>query len=509
MIALAIHSGHAVAQPDIYVDADATGNNDGSSWADAYTDFQSALDDATNQGHLESLEVWVAEGTYRGGFGTTLYGSAVYVYGGFDGTETSLANRAGLFSTTILSGDTGIIDDRDDNEDIVLSIGSYEYTGTFVLDGFVVEDADNYETGTIGGGINLQWGLLTVRNCHIRDNYSQGSGAGISVAITNQYIPTQLYVSNSVFENNVANVSGGGIYTTKDARVYNCEFIGNYASDAVASPRDPSQTVTAGPDLSHMTNPTGDGGAIAFKTSSFVRIVNCLFNDNVAGENGGAIYGWQQAPVIPQGPRADITSCTIVNSSVSSAAGDGIAVWMKGGSRISNSILWDNDGTNDPIYIDGTPLSDAVTYSNIENGFTGTGNIDSDPYFYDAANDDFRFGPGSPSYNAGNNSVIQADFFDYDNDTNQTENVPIDLGFEILGDRIFLSRVIDSTIDQGAYEACPGDSNMNREVEQGDQAAWISAYYADNYGIADVNNDEMLTPTDFSSWVGAQSISCD
>ena len=51
-----------VATGQIYVDSDATGANDGSSWADAYVYLQDALTDANSA--AKPVEIRVAQGTY-------------------------------------------------------------------------------------------------------------------------------------------------------------------------------------------------------------------------------------------------------------------------------------------------------------------------------------------------------------------------------------------------------------------------------------------------------------
>ena len=97
--------GCALAQSSVvYVDVDAVGANDGSSWADAYVDLQDALASAG------SGQVWVAEGTYLPGpaglqSSTFALKSGVAVYGGFDGTETQLAQRDPDLHPVVLSGD--------------------------------------------------------------------------------------------------------------------------------------------------------------------------------------------------------------------------------------------------------------------------------------------------------------------------------------------------------------------------------------------------------------------
>jgi len=110
----------APTHAQIYVDRDASGAGDGSSWANAYTNLQTAIDNATG-----SDRIWIAEGTYkptreRPGkvfFDALSYRKKAFVipsekdglklYGGFDGTETALAQRDPTAHRVVLSGDIG------------------------------------------------------------------------------------------------------------------------------------------------------------------------------------------------------------------------------------------------------------------------------------------------------------------------------------------------------------------------------------------------------------------
>jgi parallel beta-helix repeat protein len=135
-------------------------------------------------------------------------------------------------------------------------------------------------------------------------------------------------------------------------------------------------------------NADNKGGGIYCENAS-PKFVNCIFHNNTA-ENGHALYLYRSS--------AEIINCTITKNGY--PVGEGIVIYDAISSPvILNSILWNN---GDEIILQNNATV-TVEYSNIEGGFAGTGNIQSDPLFIDTDQNDFHLLPASPCLNAATN----------------------------------------------------------------------------------------------------------
>jgi hypothetical protein len=145
----------------VFVDRDATGAGDGSSWANAFTTPQAALAHAAS--HPEVAEVWVAEGAYSGPFSLV---DSLALYGGFEGTETSVEQRDPLAHTTSLSGGTHVV--------------SVQNVEGFLLDGFQITGGNAGSAD--GGGLLITNSEGEIAQCAIVNNRAD-EGAGYTCKI--------------------------------------------------------------------------------------------------------------------------------------------------------------------------------------------------------------------------------------------------------------------------------------------------------------------------------------
>lgn len=283
----------------LYVNSAATGANDGTSWADAFT----LLDDAlASKGDNCGGEIWVAAGTYTpqlpGGRDSTFsLPNGVAVYGGFAGNETDLAQRDIAANPTILSGDiaandTGPFSKYQDNAFHVVYIANA--TSDTILDGFTIQggncDSTSDPVDSLGGGLYIDTGTPQIRNCVFQYNAgTSGSAIGCGpYAAAGAAVPS---IYNCTLSSNNSN-SAAALYcrSAAGANIDGCRFEGNSASTAGAIFHEP------GPGSLDIRNTVftanfaaGQGGAI-LTTGCFVSLDSCQFvNNQAAASDGGAI----------------------------------------------------------------------------------------------------------------------------------------------------------------------------------------------------------------------------
>jgi hypothetical protein len=274
--------GKTAAQPVTwFVDDDAVGANDGSSWADAFTGLQDALDAA-----MPGDAIWVAAGTYlpsRTYDGSDqprnvsfLLESGVGVYGGFAGFEAAFAERSLDPALTVLTGDIGVFgDDTDNAYHVVYADG---VTGA-VLDGVTVTGGRAMGGGWangIGGGLYVRDSLMTVSNCVFGGNKAIYYGGGLYARDSTLAVADCRFVRNHAGTNNYdqSTVSrGAGMYSEgryaggiESTVVTGCTFLENETWSRVYTQPHPAYT----------------GGAGIYNMDCGLTVDRCLFERNVA-----------------------------------------------------------------------------------------------------------------------------------------------------------------------------------------------------------------------------------
>ncbi|MEP0547299.1 MAG: right-handed parallel beta-helix repeat-containing protein [Rhodothermales bacterium] len=504
---LAVAGGPAaVAQPIgsvLFVDADATGTADGSSWADAFPDLQQALAVAA-----AGDEVWVAEGTYLPAEGGVVDRDASFVlvsgtalYGGFDGTEGARDERDPEVNVTILSGDLGVPDDLSDNAyHVVVASGVDEST---VLDGFTVTggNGNGASPRNRGGGIYAENSSLVVRDCRIIENrvvQTDGEGGGGGAFFGSGGTPRFERVA---FERNDGALGGGlWLFEGVDAVVVDAAFVENTADSGGGINSNQSTLTVVGTSFVRNVADRGGGGISVLIGST--HLLNAGFYGNVA-EPGGAFGLSLGAGVNSSGPLT-ATNVTFVGNMAEKAAGlsaggndgylltnvtfaanealvEGGAVRISSGSDLllRNSVLW---GNGDEIAeVAGTStLRHVLVAGGCPPEATCEALLDADPRFvrvpdpgpdgaWGTADDDYgdlRLRDDSPAIDFGLTSFLPSDAFDLDGDGNTAEPLPLDLAGE--------ARVVGASVDLGAYER-PAPVAAESELA-GPDAVTLGAY---------------------------------
>ncbi|HPC35159.1 MAG TPA: choice-of-anchor Q domain-containing protein [Candidatus Marinimicrobia bacterium] len=290
------------SQTIVYVDSSASGNNDGTSWTNAFNSLQSALDSV-----ILGNQIWVAKGTYFPSFGYDLCDNSgdstryyhfrminsVAIFGGFTGGENSIDDRIdygiGGNNETILSGDIGINGDISDNcYHIFYHPTALSLDSTAVLNGFTIKD------GNADGGTSFF-----------------NSGGGVCNFSSSPSIINCTFVSNS------ARFGGGIMNYDSSPKLIMCTFTRNSAISG--------------------------GGGMYNNESSSPALINCVIKSNSAGNGGGIFNAFNSSP--------SLINCTICANSASNYGG---GMYNSGLPLLRNCIIWGNNAKieGDEIAID-------------------------------------------------------------------------------------------------------------------------------------------------------------
>ena len=341
----------------IYVDDNASGANDGSSWADAYNFLQDALADAD-----DGDEIRVAQGTYKPdqGLGITSGDreatfqliNGVTLKGGYAGNSQPDPNARDIqLYETILSGDLASDDglDFDNNgENSYHVVTGSDTNETAMLDGCVVTAGNAngpYANGIYysdGGGMYNDNGNPTLNNCTFSENLASWHGGG---GMYNNHANPSL--TNCTFSRNEAYTgSGGGLYNSASNPILtNCMFRSNFG---------------------------WNGGGGMCNDCSSPTLTNCTFRRNWVEFNGGGMSNYDSTP--------KLTNCTFTAND--SSDGDGAGMFNDSSSPLltkctfsSNLSFWYGAGIHNCH--ESSPILTNCTFSG-NLGWIGGGMLNSD-----------------------------------------------------------------------------------------------------------------------------------
>ncbi|MHC4157646.1 MAG: LamG-like jellyroll fold domain-containing protein [Planctomycetota bacterium] len=415
--------------------------------------------------------------TIQAAIDAAFYGDTVIVA---DGTYTGEGNRDIDFlgkSITVRSGsgpEDCIIDCQHSGRGFYFRRGE---DANSVLDGFTITRGYIYGSWRVGvgGAIRCRYSSSpTIKNCIFTDNSAGWDGGAIDNRSNSS--PT---ITNCIFTKNSAIGNDGGAINNEDGSnptITNCTFSGNRAYDWGGAIRN-----------LHGCNPT---------------IINCAFSGNSSDDGGAMFYFNGCYPVI--------TNCTLAGNLARN--GNALATdtkWLRNKIQMTNCIL--ADGGSEIYKFDNSTIT--ITYSNVQGGYPGSGNIDADPCFVEPgcwvdvndpniivepndpnavwAEGDYHLLRTSPCVDAASNVKV---FTDIEGNARPFDFLGVDNNGEL------------PEFDMGAYELVPVEAKMQLTPQMlncSGKVKWVKAHITLPEGFypedVDINEPAVAYPMEAES----------
>jgi hypothetical protein len=258
----------------IFVDADAVGANNGSSWTNAYTLLQDAIQELNDPKFGGDGEIWVAEGTYKPSTtnnpaSSFLPGNGIHLFGGFigngpGGNEVERSLRDWQAHPTVLSGELGTPGSAGNSRHVVLYSGPF--TTDTVLDGFRITDGVAQSAGGPGGGIAiLNDASPTIRNCVIANNTSTDGTGGAGIFLGGTDVGDAQIIQCAIVGNggSVTGPGAGILVDAEGADIAHCVVAGNVGASSGNAAGVHFTTATSTPSLRNSILFSNVGGIVS------------------------------------------------------------------------------------------------------------------------------------------------------------------------------------------------------------------------------------------------------
>jgi hypothetical protein len=379
---------------------------------------------------------------------------------------------------------------------------------------------------TNGGGLHLWNCDLDLEKSEFKKNNVTSESGAIQFNLADTLVfgrPYNIRITESQFIENNADFRSGGVKIEQNDTVISfadiiidkCSFVKNHAErvagilivgmfeDFLLSNSKFSNNIT------NLWN-----GCASFALGCAGTIVNCDFTDNQA------ILGNPGASGVSNGSFVHYINCTFANNTAESVGG--LSAHRDGKATVTNCIFWNNSPKQIAVrgIREGAFSEMHINYSNIQYGIDsididtlallhwGTGNIDSDPLFYDPDNGDFHLMDESPCIDAGIDSIdlngqwYYAPMFDIEGYSRpQGGSTLVDMG--AYENQEVLALINEFREDPFMIKAYPNPFNqiVNFELNL-KQPAWVSIRIYNFLGgeVAYLINQKLESGTHQLSW---------